>query len=94
MKPIPATDRTDETDRPESPLSEASVVKIPATARAAVFRAVKEPQTIESFPIPSLKGSEVLVKIRSPRFAAPICTRTRGEGIRPPRASWDTRWSA
>ena len=45
------------------------MVKIPATARAAVFRAVKEPQTIESFPIPSLKGSEVLVKIR----CATIC---------------------
>ena len=42
---------------------------VPPTARAAVFRAVKEPQTIESFPIPSLKGSEVLVKIR----CATIC---------------------
>lgn len=37
---------------------------LPTTSRAAVFHAVGEPLTLESFPLPQLKGSEVLARIR------------------------------
>jgi putative phosphonate catabolism associated alcohol dehydrogenase len=36
----------------------------PTAVRAAVFRAAGQPMTLESFPLPSLQGSECLVQIR------------------------------
>lgn len=42
---------------------------LPSQARAAVFRQVGQPLSIETFPIPRLSGSETLVKIR----CATIC---------------------
>ncbi|MGA2255148.1 MAG: zinc-binding dehydrogenase [Thermoguttaceae bacterium] len=42
---------------------------VPVNSRAAVFHAAGQPLTIESFPLPELKGSEAIVRIR----CATIC---------------------